>query len=369
MVDWCNINFDSPFGNSGEFEGRMASVAQRKKCKDCEINSKTMNMQTDLITKLDRKLQESQDLLKASRKKEKQLDIKLSDALKNIKNSENDKVNKSVEYTIKCRECQFVCQTEEELKEHKRTKKAEYRAQSPTYNKQLQEGPLAVEDSKCDKCNFSSKNRVLLQEHKDKSHRGYKCTRCEVVAPDLESLKSHGEKQHSYPGYAHNFKCTPCRENFRTDDDLMEHMCKVHLTESQREGHGLYKYEGYQSNQQKGSRPALSRNGPQCFYHRQGRCNYFHHQAPQWQHGRPPRQSPSSQWKEVPTRGQHVQQGQGVQPPHGTQAQGHKYWSVPPKGVLSAPWCLHGRGCPMGQYCVLKHEGMDFPHLPQQGRQ
>ena len=30
MVDWANINFDSPFGTSGEFEGRRASVAQEK---------------------------------------------------------------------------------------------------------------------------------------------------------------------------------------------------------------------------------------------------------------------------------------------------------------------------------------------------
>ena len=59
MVDWCNVDFDSPFGNSGEFDGRMASVVQREKCNDCDINSKTINMQTELITKLDKKLQDS----------------------------------------------------------------------------------------------------------------------------------------------------------------------------------------------------------------------------------------------------------------------------------------------------------------------
>ena len=50
MVDWANINFGSPFGNSGESEGRRASVAQREKCNDCEINSKTLNMQAELMT-------------------------------------------------------------------------------------------------------------------------------------------------------------------------------------------------------------------------------------------------------------------------------------------------------------------------------
>ena len=204
-----------------------------------------MNMQTDLITKLDKKLQDSQDQLKASRKKEKHLEIKLSDALrKNNDRVENNKVDKSAAYSIKCRECQFVCETEEELKEHKRNKKSEYRSQSPTYNTQLQEGPLAVEHSKCDKCNFINKNRVLLEEHKEKNHKGIKCTRCEVISPDLQSYKKHGELQHDFPVYSLDFKCTPCKESYRTDDDLMEHISQVHLTESQLEGHGLFKYAG-----------------------------------------------------------------------------------------------------------------------------
>ena len=367
MVDWGNIDFESPFGTSGEFEGRLASVASREKCTDCEINSKTLNMQTDLITKLDKKLQNSQEQLKISRKQEKQLEIKLADALKNIKRFENENFEKSNSITYQCRECEFVSGSQEEVLEHKREKKAESRANDKAYNKELEEGPVPEEERKCEKCNFSSKNRVLLQEHKDKSHKGFKCTRCEAVLPDMESLKIHREKLHNDPGFTFNFKCTPCKENFRTDEDLMEHMCQIHLTESQREGHGLYKYESYTSNPQKGWRPALCRNGPQCFYNRQGRCNFFHHQAPQWQQGRPPHQSPSNQWQEVPPRRKHVQQGQGDQHAHERQAQGHKYWSIPPQGVMATPWCLHGRGCPMGQYCVLRHE--DFPNMPQQGRQ
>ena len=67
----------------------MASVASREKCTDCEINSKTLNMQTDLISKLDKKLQNSQEQLKVSRKQEKQIEIKLADALKSIMRLEN----------------------------------------------------------------------------------------------------------------------------------------------------------------------------------------------------------------------------------------------------------------------------------------
>ena len=211
------------------------------------------------------------------------------------------------------------------LLEHKREKKAEFRANNYAYYKNSDEEPLPEEDRKCDKCNFSTKNRVLLQEHKDKNHKGYKCTRCEVVSPDLESLKSHGEKQHNYPGYGLNFQCTPCKVNFSTDDDLMEHMHQVHLTKAQREGHGLSKYMGNQNKSQNEWRPAPCRNGPQCFYHRQGRCNYFHPQAPQWQQSRTPHQSPSSQWQEMPSVWQHPQQGQRLQSCQEQQAQGHKY--------------------------------------------
>ena len=183
----------------------------------------------------------------------------------------------------------------------------------------------------------------------------------------MESFKNHGQKKHSYPGYAFNFKCTPCKESFKSDDDLMEHMHQVHLTKAQREGQGLFKYPGYHSQSNQERRPPLCRNGNQCYYHRQNRCNFLHHQPPQWQQGRPPRQSPSSQWQEVPSVWKHPQQGQSVQSAHEPLAHGHKYWSILPQGVLSTPWCLHGQGCPMGKYCVLRHEDTDFPNLQQQG--
>ena len=127
-------------------------------------------------------------------------------------------------------------------------------------NKALEEGPLPEAESKCEKCKFASKNRVLLEEHKDTKHKGIRCTRCDVVSQDMESFKKHGEQQHSYPGYALNFKCTPCKESYKSNDDLMEHMSKVHLTKAQREGHGLYKYPGYQNEPNQERRPPLCRN-------------------------------------------------------------------------------------------------------------
>ena len=48
--------------------------------------------------------------------------------------------------------------------------------------------------------------------------------------------------------------------------------------------------------------PALCKNGPQCYYHRQSRCNFYHDQPPQQK--RSSRQPPTDQWKTVPHRRQ-----------------------------------------------------------------
>ena len=60
MIDWHGVNFGSSFGNSGEFSGRLASVVESKKCEDCQINTKTIDTQRDLLTKQDKQLQDSQ---------------------------------------------------------------------------------------------------------------------------------------------------------------------------------------------------------------------------------------------------------------------------------------------------------------------
>ena len=72
MGDWANVNFNSSFGESGEFDGR-ASVVQLLKCAECETNSKTINKQMELLSKSDKQLMECQDKLKASTKQVKLL--------------------------------------------------------------------------------------------------------------------------------------------------------------------------------------------------------------------------------------------------------------------------------------------------------
>ena len=168
MFDWANVNFNSSFGDSGEFQG-MTPVVQLLKCDECETNSMTINKQMELLSKQDKQLKDGQDKLKETKKQVKLLEIKLEDARKALNKvyHKEDMEPQNVAISIKCRECEFVCRSREELLEHKRNKKAEYRSQQ----KASEEGPLSEAESKCDKCNFASKNRVLLEEHNDKRIR------------------------------------------------------------------------------------------------------------------------------------------------------------------------------------------------------
>ena len=177
MIEWANVNFNSSFGDSGEFEGRV-SVEKLVNCVDCETNSKTIDMQAELLKKLDKQLQDCQNKLKASKKHEKQMEIKLLDAMKTKQKHESKTIEPRF-MTIKCRECEFVCDTQEELMDHKRKKKAESRAKDPAYSgslvkgldgRQNEEGPLSKEDSKCKQCNFESTNRVILNKNKLGGH-------------------------------------------------------------------------------------------------------------------------------------------------------------------------------------------------------
>ena len=247
---------------------------------------------------------------------------------------------------------------------------------------------------KCNQCSFQGETKVQFNNHNSKHHTEIQCLICEEKCSNVEIFRNHAKKHKMvgqvsyYPGNTAGFHCQDCRESYKNHDSFMNHLSQVHLTEGQRQGAGLAKYigGGYEGQGQeqenqleqgqggrgtKGreSQSPLCRNGPECRFHRQHRCNFHHPQPPQGQGRRHLRQAPSDQWQQMPPlRTHNNNQGQD-QSSHEQRPQGHKYWSVPPQGDLSAPWCFHGRGCPMGRYCVLRHDNMDFPNLPIQGRQ
>ena len=124
---------------------------------------------------------------------------------------------------------------------------------------------------------INASNRVLLQAHKDKSHKKIprrKCRMCGFIATGLESINDH-KQQHerelnvdrisAYPRDVYNFNCTPCQNSFRTHDDLMDHMSKVHLTEDHKNGKRFDKSVekiAEQSNASPISQPPPCKNGP-----------------------------------------------------------------------------------------------------------
>ena len=204
------------------------------------------------------------------------------------------------------------------------------------------------------------------------------CPVCANISPNSGAFKAHSmihgaavEKvsQSYYPGNVHNFKCTPCKESFRSDNDLMNHMYMKHLTEDHRNGSRfaeltknngkfLSQYNITKPNQDDRQPPC--KNGDNCRFHSQFRCLFYHERPPQKRQVRHKHQAPSNQWKVLHPRWGQGNQEQIVQQPQGDQA-------LP-------PWCTYGSRCKLGRpgswnHCLFRHEGEDFPYLPQQGRQ
>ena len=218
-----------------------------------------------------------------------------------------------------------------------------------------EEGPLTEDMSKCDKCNFKSKNRVLLEEHKEKKHKKLQCLMCGKISNNHDSFKKHHENHmkelnkgsiNSYPIELQDFKCTKCSVSFRCHNDLMEHLVKIHLNESQcqetgkhlaekkketsksqKEDTSLIKCKNGQSSQcswavrgrckfdhNGEAAPNVEnvktcRNGEACRFKAQGRCTHYHSDVGvQYKEMKPPRQTPSIQWQTVPAKWQKSQQ-------------------------------------------------------------
>ena len=81
----------------------------------------------ELLSKVDKQLIESQDKLKESKKQVKVLEVKLEDTIKAWKKVQHKDTmeTQTIATSIKCRECEFVCSNQEDLREHKRIKKDE----------------------------------------------------------------------------------------------------------------------------------------------------------------------------------------------------------------------------------------------------
>ena len=120
---------------------------------------------------------------------------KLDDALKTVGKTTTENTNLQIELQVqKDLVVALRLKLEDKVNEpHREPKKTSKPATIPKSNNE--EGPLSYIDSKCGKCNFVSKNRVLLDEHREKTHpKELKCLMCGSIAPNLESFKKHKKK-------------------------------------------------------------------------------------------------------------------------------------------------------------------------------
>ena len=396
--EWLGVNFGSTFSNSGEFEGRNASTfTGRNKCHDCEVNSKTIEKQINLLTNQDKQLQDSHKIQRDEKKSVRELKKRLDDTVKlveeltnkniNVQNdlqvqkdlvvalklqlSDNSRVNQETEGPFKffgqqCDNCVFVSKDRVLMQYHKKSHHVisggKVLPASKKKTTDEEEGPLPEGERKCDQCNYENKNRVLMQAHKLKRHKEedhFKCRMCAVIYPTKVSFEKH-MKQHKAeldvgrtsqcPLNVYSFICKPCDLSFKTHDDLMDHMCLVHLPKRNEK----VQHASTQEKPAQTSRPPLCKNGPQCRFHREFRCSFFHPQPPQeqqrqWQEQprqpRQPCQSPTNQWQEVVSWWPHHQ--------------GHKYQQTPQQESHRygrSTWCQHEENCLQGRFCVLRQE-------------
>ena len=366
MIDWHRVNFDSSFGNSGEFSGRLASVVQSKKCDDCEINSKTIDTQRELLMKQDKQIS---DIHKVQR----DMKEKLKQSVKNVNDTVQELARSTKEVTSLKTQLQVQKDKILALKLKYESGTENLAVNEPEVKKKSEgedgEGPLNIEKSKCNKCTFETRNRVLMNEHKEKYHGGFKCLMCTGIFTTKNHFLQH-KKIHeaelnvplgsSYPMNVYSFQCTPCQTSFRTHEDMMNHMSENHVRKEQHTWEMPVNYKSGPVGSDHDGRPPMCKNGENCRFHSQRRCNFYHPLPPKPQQSRHQRQTPSSEWKQVPAQWQHHQQGHKVQKPHGDQPQAPRSWMAPRD--TSTTWCKHADNCLQGRFCILRKDSQqDFP--------
>ena len=369
MIDWHKVNFESSFGNSGEFSGRLASVVESKKCEECQTNSKTIDSQIDLLTKQDKQLQDSHRI-------QKDMKVKLNQSVKNVNEmvqelARSTKENTSLKIQLQVQadavlalKLKYENNTNESSVEKSITKKK--------CDAEDEEGPLSSDKSKCNKCNFQTKNRVLMSEHKEKYHGDFKCLMCTGKFATKKHFIQH-KKMHdaelnvpllsSYPMNVYSFQCYPCQASFRTHEDMMDHLSEKHVRKEHRKGDKPVEYKSGPGGSDHDRSPPMCTNGDNCRFHSQFRCSFYHPFPPKSQQSRHQRQTPSNEWKQVPAQWQHRQQGHKVEQPHGHQPQGPRSWVA--SRDTSTTWCKHADNCLQGRFCILRKEGeRNFPRGP-----
>ena len=162
MVDWYNLNFESDFSNTGEFANRTDVVIQQVNCDDCKVNSTTFDKQRQLLVKQDKQIQDSHKT-----QKEKDDEIKKLKSVSKTFESRLEETTSMLETVLEETTAEITT-----LKADLKTKTDLLEAmQAKTKSKALKDtNEIEVALEKCKVCGFSSKRRLVMNQHMEARH-------------------------------------------------------------------------------------------------------------------------------------------------------------------------------------------------------
>ena len=191
------------------------TIGKVKKCQECEVNSKTIDKQRELLTKSDKMLQDGQKINKDIMLSNIQSKKKLAEAVKLVEDLTAENINLKINLQI-----QQDLATALKLSLENTTDKTVKSKEIPE-KETNEEGPLPEGERKCNKCNFTTKNRVLLEEHKE-SHKKiavFKCDLCKFTTHNREVVIRHQETHKVIK----ELQCNMCNYTTKNEEILKEH--------------------------------------------------------------------------------------------------------------------------------------------------
>ena len=287
MVDWYQVNFQSSFSNTGEFENRTAVLIKPINCDDCKVNSTTFEKQRELLLKQDKQIQDSHRIQKESDeeiKKLKSLNKSLDSRLQ-----ETTSMLETVleETTLEIKTLKEDIKTKDALLVTSQSKKT---AQT-VKNTSRKENDLEISLEKCKVCGFSSNSRVVMNKHMESKHscvKVFKCLMCPLLSKSKQSFMEHKAKhQKELDVITMKDVCKDCNISFGSREDYLEHLLEKHR--NRENSSGTSKTNHVQETEE-------CQNGPSCKWLKNNRCMYEHQEQP-WKtvHTKKKRQQPKQQ--------------------------------------------------------------------------
>ena len=268
MVDWYNVNFESSFSNTGEFAKRTSVVIQDSNCEDCKVSSKTFDKQRELLAKQDKQLQDGLRIQKDRNDESKKLKSVIKSLEARLEETTNMLETVLEENTSEITTLKAELKTKTDLLEAVQSERV---PNAP--NKSVRKNnDVEVELEKCKVCGFSSKSKLVMNQHMESRHKGvkvFKCLMCLQIFNSKESFKQH-KAMHQRELDVITFKhiCKECNISFGCREEQLEHLLDKHRPRN------------YVPKSVHDTHPEECKNGKSCKWLKNGRCRYEHTEQP-----------------------------------------------------------------------------------------